>query len=124
MKENTSYKIVALLITMILWVIILGNKDSVMIKMVKVEFIVPKHLKLINEVPREVAFKAIGPRLSLKKFSDLKEPLIIDLSAAATGISAVRLHTDSVNTPPGVRVLSVSPHTINPHLTRADNGVQ
>ena len=118
MKENTSYKIVALLITLILWVIILGNKDSVMIKMVRVEFIVPKNMHMINEVPKEVAFKAAGPRISLKRFNDLKEPLIIDLSAAQSGITTIRLHTDSINTPPGVRVLSVSPHSITPHLER------
>ncbi len=118
MKENTSYKIVALLITMILWVIILGSKESVMTKMVPVEFILPHGMTVGSDVPKEVAFKAAGPRLVLKKFSELKEPLVIDLSAALPGVTTVRLHADSINTPPGVRILSVSPSTVTPRLEK------
>lgn len=118
MKENTSYKIVALLITFILWIIIMGTKDSVTVKLVSVEFILPKDLTIANSVPREVAFRAAGPRLVLKKFLESKEPMIIDLGSAQEGTTTVRLHADSINSPPGVRILSMSPNTITPKLVR------
>ncbi len=118
MKENTSYKIVALLITLILWIIILGSKEALTVKMVPVEFILPHGMVIVNNVPNEVAFKIAGPRLILKKFTEAREPMIIDLSAAAEGVTKVRLHADSINSPPGIRILSMSPTDIIPRLEK------
>lgn len=119
MKENTSYKIVALLITLILWVIILGSKEAIMIKLVPVNFILPKGLVITNNVPQEVSFKAAGPRLVLKKFNEHHDPLVIDLSHMSEGPTTIRIHADSVNTPPGVRILNMSPGAITVKLEKA-----
>jgi YbbR domain-containing protein len=117
-SENTSYKIVALLITLILWVIILGNRESSMLKMIPTEYLLPRDAMIVNNVPHEVAFKVIGPRLVLRKFADSSEPLTIDLSSALEGLTTVRIHPDSINVPSGLRVVSVMPATITPSLEK------
>jgi YbbR domain-containing protein len=120
-KENNSYKIVALLITLILWVIILGSKEAVTMKSVHIDYILPKNMRLTdgNNITHEVFFKAAGPRLILKKFVELNEPLVIDLSHVEEGTTTVRIHADSINTPPGVRILSMSPTTVTVKLEKA-----
>ncbi|MBK9294399.1 MAG: hypothetical protein IPM57_08125 [Oligoflexia bacterium] len=120
MKENTSYKIVALLITLILWVIILGSKEAIMIKLVHVNFVLPKNHAITNNVTHEISFKAAGPRLILKKFSEMNEPLVIDLSHLSEGTTTVRIHSDSINTPPGVRILNMSPGAVTVKLEKVE----
>ncbi len=118
LSENSSYKVVALLITLILWVIILGSKEATVIKMIEADYILPRDFTVTNSVPREVAFRVSGPRLALKKFSEVKEPLTIDLTSANEGLTTVRIHPDSINVPPGLRVMTVSPSVITPKLER------
>src|SRR5690242_14445248 len=101
LSENSSYKVVALLITLILWVIILGSRESTVTKLVTVEYLLPKDQMVVNNIPREVAFRVSGPRLALKRFSEFSEPLTVDLSSALEGLTTVRIHPDSINVPPG-----------------------
>ena len=115
-SENFSYKIVALLITLILWVIILGTKDSVVIKKLAVDFLLPRNMMIVNGVPKEVSFKVSGPRAALKKLAEQHEPLVIDLTSALPGLTTIKIHPDSVNLPVGVHVLSLSPGTVTPKL--------
>ena len=117
-SENTSYKIVALLITLILWVIILGSRESTVLKMIPTEYLLPRDTMIVNNVPHEVAFKVAGPRLALRRFTEFNEPLTIDLTSAMEGLTTVRIHPDSINVPSGLRVVSVSPSTITPSLDR------
>ncbi len=118
LSENTSYKIVALLITLILWVIILGSKEASIVKMITTDYLLPHDMMIVNNAPHQVAFRVSGPRLSLKRFAEVSEPLTIDLSSAPEGVSTIRIHPDSINVPPGLRVTSVSPTTLAPKLER------
>jgi YbbR domain-containing protein len=115
-SENFSYKIVALLITLILWVIILGSKDAIVTKKVAIEFLLPKNMIIVNSVPHELSFKVSGPRIALKKFSEQKEPLTIDLTSGLPGLTTIKVHPDSINVPLGIRVLALAPSTITPKL--------
>ena len=115
-SENASYKVVALLITLILWVIILGSKEAALVKMIPCNYILPKDTVITTDVPKEIAFRLTGPRLPLKRFSETVEPLAVDLSSALEGSTTIRIHPDSIDVPPGIRVISVSPATITAKL--------
>jgi YbbR domain-containing protein len=117
-SENTSYKIVALLITLILWVIILGSREQAVSKFIPTEYLLPRDTMIVNTVPHEVAFKVVGQRLGLKKFTEMNEPLTIDLTSAVEGITTVRIHPDSINVPQGLRVVNVSPNVITPNIEK------
>jgi len=118
LSENASYKIVALLITLILWVIILGSKEDSLLKHIPTNYVLPRGMALTNQVPTSVDFRFTGPRLPLKRFSESIEPLTIDLSSQPEGPAPFRIHPDNIDVPPGIRVISVTPATITANLER------
>jgi YbbR domain-containing protein len=118
LSENASYKIVALLITLILWVIILGSKEDSLLKHIPATYILPRGMVLTNQVPTSVDFRFTGPRLPLKRFSETIEPLTIDLSSQPEGPAPFRIHPDNIDVPPGIRVISVTPATITANLEK------
>jgi YbbR domain-containing protein len=117
-NENSSYKVVALLITLILWVVIMGTKEASLTKIFVVNYILAKDMEIVNSVPHEVAFRIAGSRLALKKLAEMNEPLSIDLASLGEGLTTVRIHNDSVNIPAGLRVLTVAPNLVTPRLER------
>jgi len=121
-SENASYKVVALLITLILWVIILGSKEASIVKLVKTNFILPHDMEIVSPVPYEVSFRLTGPRLPLKRFSENTDPLIVDLSSAVEGSTTIRIHPDSIDVPAGIHVIAVTPATITTKLEKIVQG--
>lgn len=118
LSENSSYKIVALLITLILWIIILGSKEDTMVMKIAVDYNVPKDMKLVGSVPNEVVFWISGSRLGLKKYNEHPETLSVDLTAEPEGLIVKRFDKDGLNLPTGLRVTSLSPTTIRGRLEK------
>jgi YbbR domain-containing protein len=107
--DNGTYKIVALFITLSLWVFIFEKQIAVVSKSIKVEFILaPQHV-ITNKVVREVQFKVRGPRMGLKKFLDNADSINVDLSNAGPGKTTVRIYDDILQLPTAVDVVSVQP---------------
>jgi YbbR domain-containing protein len=107
--ENGSYKIVALLITLILWITVLGNKDQVLNQMVRLNFSLPKNHIIANSITDRVQVQISGSRLSLKKLIKGIEPIEINLEDAKPGRTIVSIPTDHILLPFGAQILSVTP---------------
>ncbi len=121
--ENGSYKLVALFVTLILWVTILGRRDFVLSKDMDIEFLLPRSIAVAeSNRERRVTVKVSGPRVALKKFASNPGAITIDLGRQAEPgpIKAV-ITPRNVEVPFGVKVLSVTPDTINVHLISAKN---
>src|SRR5690606_21964357 len=116
--ENLSYKIVALLITLILWVLIFTSKEAGMDKSLPVQYNIPEEMVLMNRLPSEVKFRILGSRLALKKVSEDDDPLVIDLSTAREGVSTIRIHSENINLPANSKVVSIMPPMITVRLER------
>jgi YbbR domain-containing protein len=122
--ENGSYKLVALFVTLILWVTILGRRDFVLSKDMDIEFLLPRTIAVAEtNQERRVTVKVSGPRIALKKFAQNPGTITIDLGRQAEPgpIKAV-ITPRNVEVPFGVKVLSVTPDTINVHLIAAPVG--
>ena len=119
--ENGSYKLVALFVTLILWVTILGRRDFVLSKDMDIEFLLPRTLAVVEtNRERQVTVKVSGPRVALKKFAQNPGTITIDLGRQAEpGPIKAIITTRNVEVPFGVKVISVSPDTINIHLIAA-----
>jgi YbbR domain-containing protein len=111
--ENGSYKLVALFVTLILWVTILGRRDFVLSKEMDIEFLLPRTLA-VSEVgaDRHVTVKVSGPRIALKKFAQNPGTITVDLGRAQAGPVHAVIAPRSVEVPFGVKVLSVTPDVI------------
>jgi hypothetical protein len=118
--ENGSYKLVALFVTLILWVTILGRGDIVMTKDVGLDFILPPSMQIAenSKTDRQVTVKVSGPRMALKKFTQNPVTITLDLSRSQEGPVSAAITPKNVEVPFGVKVLSVQPDTINVRLSR------
>jgi hypothetical protein len=118
--ENGSYKFVALFVTLILWVTILGRRDFVLSKDMDVEFLLPRSIAIAqHDVERRVTVKVSGPRVALKKFAQNPGTITIDLIKSQLGPIRAVISPRNVEVPFGVKVISVNPDIINLTLITA-----
>ena len=112
--ENGSYKLVALFVTLILWVTILGRRDFVEARDMELDFLLPQGVAVSETgLVRKVSVKVSGSRMALKRFKQAPGGIAIDLSKSQVGPIRVVITSRSVDTPPGVRVVSIAPDVIN-----------
>jgi len=122
--DNGSYKLVALFVTLILWVTILGRRDFVLSKEMDIEFLLPKAMTIApgpgkKEVDRRVIVKVSGPRMALKRFAQYPGTITVDLGKSQLGPVQALITPRSVEVPFGVKVLSVSPNVVSVTLVPA-----
>lgn len=110
--ENGSYKIVALLITLILWITVLGNKDQILNQYVKLNFILPKNHIIANGITDQAQIQISGSRLSLKKLAKGIDPIELKLDDAKPGRTIITIPTDKISLPFGAQIVSVNPATL------------
>lgn len=110
--ENGSYKVVALLITLILWITVLGNKDQILNQYVKLNFVLPKNHIIANGITDQVQVQISGSRLSLKKLAKGIDPIEINLDDAKPGRTIITIPTDKITLPFGAQIVSVNPATL------------
>ncbi len=110
--ENGSYKVVALLITLILWITVLGNKDQVLNQTVRLNFILPKNHIISNSLNDQVQVQISGSRLSLKKLARGIEPININLEDAKPGRTIITIPTDTIPLPFGAQIVNINPASI------------
>jgi YbbR domain-containing protein len=109
LMENLSYKLIALVVTLVLWLSMIGSKDSVLTKDYQLQVLLPANTELAHPVPDYVRVEVVGPRVALKKLGQMSSMYTVDLSNASVGQMTVRLTPEGVNLPLGTRVVSVDP---------------
>ena len=118
--ENGSYKLVALFVTMILWVTILGRRDFMLSKDIDIDFLLPKNLIIAENIDRRVSVKVSGPRIAIKKFAQNPGTITLDLARAHVGNNRIVITSKNIEVPFGVKVISVTPDIINVALVRTN----
>lgn len=109
--ENASYKLVALFISLILWLSILGRRDFVVTKDIDVDFIVAKGHSLAQSTDK-VRMKVSGGQSLLKNFRDRMHSTTIDVSDKKSGLYDIEMTPTKFDVPSGIRVLGIRPNTI------------
>ena len=117
--DNFSYKMVALCVTLILWVTILGRRDFTVSRDMEIEYILPGHLVMATMAPRRMQVTVAGPRMAIKKFQQRNSPLLVDLGRASQGKSLVRLGEEQLDLPFGARVVKIDPEQFFVNLRSA-----
>ena len=118
--ENGSYKLVALFVTMILWVTILGRRDFMLSKDIDIDFLLPKNLIIAENIDRRVSVKVSGPRIAIKKFAQNPGTITLDLARAHVGNNRIVITSKNIEVPFGVKVISVTADSINVALVRTN----
>lgn len=112
--ENLSYKVVALFISLILWLTILGRRDFILSKDIDVDLITAPGTQVVAQSTDHIKVKVSGPRSSLKKFleSSLAQSITLDISKKGEGVIYVDVPLNKIEAPIGVRILGIRPSQI------------
>ncbi len=107
--DNFSYKLVALGVALILWMSMLGRKDSALTREFELQVILGQGIELETAVPQFVRVEVAGPRVALKKMNSMNPIFTVDLSSARPGRQSVQLSPEGLSLPIGARVLTIEP---------------
>ena len=113
--EDWSMKLLALAITLVLWLAVAGvNKPVTIRRTVQLSFIRSDDLEISNDPPKSVDILLTGSRTRLERISPLDLMATVDVSNNKAGEKALRLSTDLVRIelPEGVKIESFQPNTI------------
>lgn len=123
--ENFSYKLVALFISLILWLTILGRRDFVLSKNVDVELVTAPGTQIVAQTTDHIKVKVSGPRASLKKFleSAVSQGISLDISQRGEGVVNVDIPLSKIEVPLGVRILGIRPNQIQAEVVNVKGSV-
>lgn len=118
--ENFSYKIVALFISLVLWLTILGRRDFVLTKDMNIELMTSAGTQVAIQTANQVQVKVSGSRSALKKFIDsaLSQNLVLDISQRGEGVVYVDIPMSKIEVPLGVRILGIRPNQIQAEVVK------
>ncbi|MEI7973561.1 MAG: hypothetical protein WCH11_04255, partial [Bdellovibrio sp.] len=102
--QHLSSKAVALMISLILWVTILGRRDFVVTKDIEVEVNVPQTQQVLSVSTERVRVKVSGSRNNLRRFIDsgASQVVIVDASSKLPGKYDLPIPTYKLDLPFGV----------------------
>jgi YbbR domain-containing protein len=117
--ENLVAKLMALLIAVFLWTTILGRRDFVLTKVFDLQLVTSPGQAIVAQTADRVRVRVSGPRSSLRRFIDDPkiQNLALDISNLGSGLLEVDIPTYLIQTPNGVKVLSVRPNMIRVEVT-------
>ncbi|MCO5141675.1 MAG: CdaR family protein [Oligoflexia bacterium] len=118
--HNLGWKILSFVVAFVIWFIVMSSNAIEMTKEVNLELALPNELVVSNEIPKIVSFRLSGSKFFLRTVANSLDNLKIDLTNAKAGPTYYRIEKDSLHLPIGVKVLSISPSTINPVLSPVD----
>lgn len=120
--DNLSYKFVALGVAMVLWMSMLGRKDSTVMKEFELQVMLPNKMELQTPIPQIVKVEVGGPRVALKKINQMTPVFTIDLTSARPGRQVVELSKDGLNLPIGAKVLAIDPREFTVVIRESRDG--
>ena len=119
--ENGSYKLVALFISLILWLSILGRREFVVNKEIEVDFTVSEKLIVTGQSSDKIRIKLSGPQPLLKKYKETSQTLIINLLDKSIGLYEIEMNASKIEVPAGIKILSIKPSQISVEITAPKN---
>lgn len=118
--QNLHWKILSLFVAFGIWFVVMSSNSIEITKEVTLELDLPSGLIVANEVPDRVTFRLAGSKFFLRTLANSLDTIRIDLTKAKAGPAYYKIEKDSLHLPIGVKILSISPTTINPLLEHVD----
>lgn len=119
LSENWTFKLVSLVLALMLWMFIMGERRLEVGYRVPLELQnIPKELMVANEVPSLVDVRVSGPRTLQMKVSPNDISIIVDLVDLKPGLTTFKQLEERLNLPSGLRVTRLSPSFIDLKLER------
>lgn len=110
--DNFSYKVVALFISLILWLSILNRRDFIVTKDMELDFVTAENLVVAAQSSAQLKVKVSGAQPLLKKYRESSQVLALDLSDKGVGFYDVDINASKLDVPQGIKVIGIRPNTI------------
>ena len=112
--DNLGLKLVSLVLAFSLWYIVAGERGTEIVVSIPLEFRnLPEGLEVIQESAQQVDVRLRGSSEFLRALSPQAIQAAMDLAEAKPGHQTVYLTPSQVETPYGVRVIRVTPASVN-----------
>ncbi|RYZ94827.1 MAG: hypothetical protein EOP11_25820, partial [Proteobacteria bacterium] len=118
--HNLAWKVLSLFVAFGIWFVVMSSNPIELPKEVALELDLPSGLTVANEVPDRVTFRLSGSKFFLRTVANSLDTIRIDLTKAKAGPTYYKIEKESIHLPIGVKILSISPSTINPELEPMD----
>jgi YbbR domain-containing protein len=118
--QNLGWKILSLVVAFGIWFVVMSSNSIEITKEITLELELPSGLVVANEVPDRVSFRLSGSKFFLRTLANSLDTIRVDLTKAKAGPAYYKIEKDSLHLPIGVKILSISPSTINPVLEPVD----
>lgn len=121
LTHNLWLKLVSVVISVIIWMIVIGSKKIEVTKDIPIQILKAPDVVIANEIPEKVLLKLSGPQAFLRGLLDRTEPpLKINLTGVRPpALVTHRLQAESIRLPLGVEVQAVQPSAILIKLEQA-----
>lgn len=120
--HNWSLKLMALLISFLLWATYSAEPVAEIGFAVPIEFVnVPSKLEIANDVPTVVHIRVRGRSALLRRLTPSDLGISLDLSGRTGGAGMVELDAQEVDAPYGVQIVRIDPQELRVHLVPRDN---
>jgi len=117
--QNFGKKTIAVVIAILLWIVANLEFDIEKTYNIPVKYTnLRPDLIITNNPPEEISYKIKGPRTELSTLISATSVINIDLSQFTTGVSNIKVQSDSMNLPREVDIISVSPAEITIDLDK------
>ncbi len=118
--DNFSYKVVALFISLILWLSILNKRDFIVTKDLELDFVTSETLVVAAQSSAQLKVKVSGPQPILKKYRESSQILAFDLSDKPAGFYDVDMNASKIDVPKGIKIIGIKPNTIRVEIVQRD----
>jgi YbbR domain-containing protein len=118
--RNFLTKIVSLLFAVILWFVVIGEKQAQIQLDIPLEVVnIPGGMVLVSDIPSIISVQVQGPRTVVRTLTGRGIRKSIDLKGMVVGWTTIRILPDSIPLPRGIEVLRVTPSTLELKLEPA-----
>ena len=111
--DNFSYKVVALIISMILWLSLLNRREFITTKELDVDIVTAENMVIMGQTSDKLRVKVSGPQPLLRKFKESPQVIAFDMSDKAVGYYDVEVSGSKIDVPKGIKILGIRPNTIH-----------
>lgn len=110
--HNSSYKIIALMITLLLWLLVIGREHKVESKEFPVEITPPKGYIVTKVEPETITVKVKGHPKLMNRFFLRQRSIDFSVDKFRKTHLRLRVTEDKINLAFGVKLVSLSPRMV------------
>lgn len=112
--ENSGYRLIALLITLILWVSVVSQKEIRMDQSLNIQYVAPPGMAIKGKNSFDITIRLEGPRFQLRRFLDRRwvSTLVVPLKQSVPGTVVQEISLAEMSLPSEIKVLSMTPREV------------